>query len=129
MGWTATSPRYQKTRWYCGPCRKRTTIELNSEWVAAGKPLKWEGRFPWEWFTRCSVCKTEHWSESYCCPNCGCPSEPWESPDYQGTCVEMTKPVVNPRYSYEYGSTGYDWSERHRCPKCGTKYWFTNSTH
>lgn len=135
MGWTANSKRYTATKWYCSICGIRTPIELNPDWVAAGKPLKWEGEKPWEWFSRCSYCLVKQWDEStYDCPKCGCPCEPAEGnpnePEgyFPGTLIEFGETRKNPRYSFEYGvSNGADWDERHQCRKCGKRWWFTNS--
>lgn len=130
MGWTSNSGRYAAKRWWCGVCQQRTLIELNPDWVAVGKPLQWEGGpSPWSWFTRCSYCQTRQHDEGEgSCPRCGTPSEPSEGPEWPGTMLEATKPKYNITYSLNYGVTGYDWEERHRCRKCGHKYWFTNSS-
>lgn len=137
MGWTANSKRYKEglRHWYCCACDKRTVIELNPLWIAQGKPLKWEGDiFKWEWFTRCAECKLKQWDEgSFDCPNCGCssehePGDNYRDEEYGGTLIQITKGVLNSRYSYDYGVTGYDWDERHQCRKCRTRWWFTNSS-
>lgn len=134
MGWTANSGRYSATKWYCSFCEKRTKIEFNPEWVALGMPLKWEGERTWTWHSRCSVCWREQWDEgSYDCPRCGCPSDPPEWCEEDGhfessTFIEQTKVTHNPRYSFDYGVSGYDWEEKHKCRKCRKVWWFTNSS-
>lgn len=45
-----------------------------------------------------------------------------------GTMLEATKPEYNISYSLNYGVTGYDWDEKHRCPKCRHVYWIRNSS-
>lgn len=142
MGWTSDQKRYHTNKWYCSSCDKRTAIDLNPDWVKAGKPLKWEGKCEWEWFSRCAMCHKKHWDKSeYDCPNCGYSSIAPEfngekPPDWEGeweevmkgTLVQMTKHKYNSYYSYQFGGAGYDWEEQHQCPKCKTKWWFTNST-
>lgn len=124
MGWIWWFKAYEPTtkRWYCRMCDKRTPIELNPQWVMDGQPTQWEGNDQYEWISRCACCHCNHWYPSYACPNCGCDLSEQEP-------LEMTKPIINDYYSREFGSTGYDWEEKHRCRKCGTHYWITNSTH
>ena len=127
MGWTANSNRYTEGRrlWYCGSCRKRRTIELNPDWVAEGKPLKWDGDCPWSWFTMCGFCGVKQCDESmYDCPNCGAPSDPPEHPYYKGTMIKITPPET----SYNLDGNYTYWNEQHKCRKCGKKWWFINAT-
>lgn len=170
MSWLAATLRYTARRWYCSICRKRTPVELNPEWVAAGKPMRWEPPLKFDWFSRCRDCHVEHYTSDINCPRCGCPTESPDGPSGEeclvcgthvgpifsgepddfaplewacacglpsvyhrlvwdnGTMLEMTKPEHNPTYSFNYGVTGYDWHERHQCPKCRHRFWISNSS-
>lgn len=123
MGWIHMTPLLDGTRkrWYCPCCDMRKPIEYNPQWVADGKPTKWEKPTHYEWFARCRECQYTLYTDSYGCPNCGCDCA-GEEP------IEITKPQYNSYYSYEFGVTGYDWEELHQCRKCKTKYWLSNSS-
>ena len=121
--WILDGKRFHETtkRWYCHWCDKRTQIELNAQWVADGKPLRWEHPVDYQWFSRCACCQHETHSASYGCPNCGCTTDDDEP-------LKIENHRLNSYYSYEFGVTGYDWEELHQCRKCRTKYWISNSS-
>ncbi len=123
MGWIYDHKMYtgEVKRWYCLCCDKRTPIELNPQWVADGKPLKWEAPTDYEWFARCRYCKNKFYPDSYGCDNCG-----YSNSEQEPLKIENHR--YNSYYSYEFGVTGYDWDELHQCAKCRTKYWISNSS-
>lgn len=122
MSWISQHKLYEGYGlWYCNLCQRRTETELNPEWIADGSPHNWQGkRYPW--IARCARCQYEKFVSSYACPHCGKPVNEGQEP------LNKIEPVLNPYYSYEFGVTGYDWVENHRCTTCGRRYWFSNGT-
>lgn len=61
----------------------------------------------------------------YVCPICG----EYGCDDYPSrTMLNMTRPVYNSYYAYEFGvMDGADWEETHQCENCGTVYSFSNA--
>lgn len=123
MAWISWSKLYERDtkRWYCISCDKRTRIEVNAAWDNDGRPRSWDEPDKYEWITRCTDCKYEHFIGGYNCPCCGCGIGEQKP-------LEYGERRYNSYYSYEFGVTGYDWEELHQCRKCRTKFWISNST-
>jgi len=103
---------------YCEWCDQIVLVEHNPEWVADGRPFRFEKDY--EWFTRCPECKSSFYQGSpYECPECGC-----SPPDDDENTIYGER-HYNYAQSMEFGEC-YDWEETHTCHICGTVYTFVN---
>jgi hypothetical protein len=73
MAWIGKSKLYESERWYCSLCGCRRKVTINQEWVEIGKPYRVAGKFPFDWFVKCSHGHTIDYVCSYDCPHCGRP--------------------------------------------------------
>lgn len=150
-------PFYEENaKWFCSFCGDLTTVELNPEWVKAGKPMAWdEKQYDFEWFSRCSVCGGDYSDSSYGCETCGFTNDIFEFYYYfdektgrlKDVAVEsynnliLPKEVVKKRLDrkgiqiypiYGHESFGHEgdrnWEETHFCPYCRKEYSFTNGS-
>jgi predicted RNA-binding Zn-ribbon protein involved in translation (DUF1610 family) len=123
-------PLYHSELWYCDLCDKRTPVELDAEWVAAGKPVN----FSTSAVAHCAVCgNTLMEPTEYDCPNCGWSGDigDYLVPDkHNPNKLKESGPLIHVSNTHienvgEY--TARMWTEEWKCPMCGTEFEYENS--